>query len=189
MSLDSLTLLATVLLAISLAAERLITTIKTMWPWLAEEKKTDAQEVDLTADRGRRLIVQVGAFAAAWATAGFLADRGTFDPLGSITLGAGVASKTFPVWLVGLLASGGSALWNNVLGYTKAAKDSQQVIKASETMKYHLAAEREGFTAVDGGQVARARERGAGAPSLISTLDKMTGLKQPEPELSQSRIR
>src|ERR1700741_1903494 len=62
-----------VLLSISLATERLVTIIKTMFPPLAVEKKNEAGETARKPDRPRRLLLQGIAIAAAWITAAFLA--------------------------------------------------------------------------------------------------------------------
>jgi hypothetical protein len=57
MIIDNLTAFVALILAISLASERLVTFIKTIFPKLADEAKTEAQEVDLDKDKGRRFIV------------------------------------------------------------------------------------------------------------------------------------
>lgn len=117
-----------VLLAVSLATERLVAILKTLAPaWLAE-KPAEAAEVDPAADKGRRLRVQAIALICAWVTAAFLVEGG-WDPLGTVALGRMDA----PVWLVGLLASGGSAFWAQLVGWTGALKDlrrQQSVVEA-----------------------------------------------------------
>src|SRR5437868_2835243 len=74
MNLDLLTAFTTVILAVSMASERLVTTIKTMFPRLADEKKTPAQEVDLVADRPRRLILYALGVVTSWLSAALLAN-------------------------------------------------------------------------------------------------------------------
>jgi hypothetical protein len=104
--------LLTLIMAISLASERLVTFLKTLIPYLAGDplsKPTDPR----TTDRVRQLIVMVITFLAAWLTT-FLIPM-TNDPKSPII--------HLPDWLLALLASGGSAFWNNILGYLKATKD------------------------------------------------------------------
>jgi len=175
MSIDALSSLVAVVLAVSLAAERLVTVLKTAFPaQLADEQKTEAQEVDLVADRPRRLLVQLLAFAAAWLTATFLTTNdltqlGLSSPFKPVQLAAGGA-VTLPAYIVGLLASGGSAFWNNVLGYTKALKDTKQVEKASSTLSYHEQADQLGVVAIDSGQAARARSVDAQSTTARTAL-------------------
>ena len=148
--LSALDLLVPFLVALSLASERLVTLVKTLFPWLTVEKQTPAQEVDLIEDRPRRIIVQLLAFAAALITTMLVANTG--NPFAQVPVGK---ELRIPVYLVAFLASGGSAFWNNVLGFTKAAKDVKQVEKASVTLNYHAQAALQGVTAVDGGATAR----------------------------------
>jgi hypothetical protein len=120
-SIDTLSAVAAVLLAISLAAERLVTAVKAMIPWLAEEAdeaKNPDGTTDRKKDRPRRVIVVLIAFLAAWLTTA-LAAGGSF--FGSIT----IAELSFPIPLVALLASGGSAWWTNIVAYASAAKDAR----------------------------------------------------------------
>jgi hypothetical protein len=171
MPIDYLTTLLTVVLAVSLAGERLVTYVKTMIPWLAEEQKTEAKEVDLTRDRNRRVIVLLLALAASWLAASFLVEEAwTVAALwGKVPIAS--SNATIPVPLLGLLASGGSAFWNNILGFTKAAKDTKQVEKASTTLAFHTQAEAEGKRAFDSGMVANANRPG-GADALQQARDR-----------------
>jgi len=59
------------------------------------------------------------AFLAAWLTASFLKD-GKFDPFASCDIGP--PQTLIPIWIIGLLASGGSAFWTSLLGYVQAVK-------------------------------------------------------------------
>ncbi len=125
MGIDNLSALIATVLAVSLTAERLVTVMKTAFPhFLSEEMGSGARSLDPLEDRARRLAVQLLAFAASWITSGFIAQGGLsiygWQPLGHIVVSDG---QTIPAWIVGVLGSGGSALWNNLLGYSKAAKD------------------------------------------------------------------
>jgi hypothetical protein len=145
------------LIAMSLASERLVTIVKTVLPKLAEEKKTKAQEVDLFADRWRRIGVLALALVSSWITVGLSSSTNAevislenFLPFTRVTIG----TLSLPLILVAVLISGGSAFWNNLLGYTKAIKDTKQVEKASETLKFHGQAKGTGAMATDSGESA-----------------------------------
>lgn len=122
MNIDYLASFAATLLAISLASERLVTYLKTLFPRLGVERRNLLGEVDAKADRPRRLTVHVIAFLSGWVTAGFMVGE-NFNAFGSILFEFGKSNVGLPVWIVGILAGSGSAFWNNVLGYTKAVKD------------------------------------------------------------------
>ena len=123
MSITDLNTLVTLLLALSLATERFVTFCKNLVPWLVDQPgrsivKTRARTEEWT----RRLVVQVLSVLVAWSVAGFLGPGATWDPLGRMAFDdRGV--HMMPVFIVGLLASSGSALWSSVLGLTSAAKD------------------------------------------------------------------
>lgn len=126
MTVDTLSALVAMLLAVSLTAERCVTIVKTFAPVLlgTARLKEDGTSEDATRDRPRRIAVHALALATAWITAAFLAGSGdggrSFDFFGRILFGE---SQGLPVPIVALLASGGSAFWSNILGYTKAVKD------------------------------------------------------------------
>lgn len=111
------------LLAISLAAERIVAVVKTMSPgWFAEPAAAAPGAPVPTAaqDRGRRLRVQAVAFAACWVAAASLNPGFEFFTL--FTRG----DLDLPTPLVALLAMGGSAFWSQVLGISSALKDLKQ---------------------------------------------------------------
>ncbi|MBD2704046.1 hypothetical protein IC229_25600 [Spirosoma sp. BT702] len=185
MNIDDLSEMAATLFAISLASERIVTIAKTAFPvWLANEKKTGAQEVDLVADKGRRLLILAIAFVSACFTASFLVDSdwGLDDLYGTIVIGSDRAKGLhLNVLLVGLLASGGSSLWSNLLGYTKAVKEVQTQRKASEGLSYRQKASKEGLTTFDSGNAAR-------RPLDRTVMDRMSTLAPPQFDLELSRI-
>lgn len=117
------------LLAISLAGERIVAIVKTMFPtWFAEPSAQPGSSVpDRLEDRGRRLRVQAMAFGACWVAAASLSN---FDFAGRMEI-AGLSLAT-PI--VGFLAMGGSAFWSQVLGISSALKDLKQTeVKAART--------------------------------------------------------
>lgn len=166
---DDLSSLTAAILTISFATERLITAIKTAAPtWFAEEKRTAAQETDLIADRFRRFRVLGAAYLASWTSAALFADGG-FDYLGWI--GFGASNNHLPVFLLGLLATGGSAFWANAIGYLGAAKDIRLQQKASDGLSFKLKAEQVGVSPVDTGRAARSEHlSGIGAGATLKTL-------------------
>lgn len=121
---DQFSTLVGLLLAISLATERLVTIFKTIWPVTLGEEKLDSNGlVNKERDRWRKLMVQVISFGVSWITASFLTDKNTFDFFGHIDVGIGEGKLQVSVVVVALLSMGGSAFWNNLLGYTKAIKE------------------------------------------------------------------
>lgn len=106
--------LVTIVLAASLATERLVTIIRTPQVLGQIFNLEQAQE----KDGPRRLRVQLLSFMCAWTTCAFLSS-GNWDPFGVIDIG----QQGYPVWFVAFLAMGGSSFWKNLLGYTKAARD------------------------------------------------------------------
>ncbi len=181
MNMDLFNLLVPVLIGISLMSERIVTVFKTAFPWLTEERKTRAKEVDLVADRWRRLAVQVIAFLASWLVASLLPEDGHL--FGSLEIGSGADVRSVPVWLVGLLASGGSAFWNNVLGYSKGLKDNQRLLNASGGLAYAERARAAGVVVHDTGATARAQEG-----RLQQAASRMATLSQPQFDSPSNRI-
>jgi len=119
MGINTFFALATVILAISLAAERLVAIVKTLWPWLRKEQQDTATGEVLPADRWRQLVVLAIAFACSWITAAFLAGGIPAGLTGMIAF-PGLA---LPTSIAGLLATAGSAFWAPIVGYARAAKD------------------------------------------------------------------
>lgn len=128
MTLDSLNSLVALLLAISLASERLVTIVKTAVPWLDEPARAPTGKEDPRKDKVRRLIVQALAFAGAGITGTLLAAGD--QPLSWSLVFSGTITyadhQSLPVLLVAFLGSGGSALWSQLLGYTRAVRELRQ---------------------------------------------------------------
>lgn len=120
---DQFSSLVAILIAISLATERLVTILKTSWPKTFGEERVDLNGVvDPVMDRNRRLLVQFFTFLFSYITCTFLTEGGA-DPTGDIKVGTGDGALRIPVYVMAILSMGGSAFWNNILGYTKAVKD------------------------------------------------------------------
>ncbi len=130
MDITALSTLVTLILAVSLAAERLVAILKTAVPQLrsAENNSLAAKagegkkDPGMAGDRMRPLIVMGIAFAASWVTSAFLTG-GDFNLFGKIPFGSADNPAEIPVLIMALLASGGSEFWKNILGYTKALRD------------------------------------------------------------------
>lgn len=127
-ALDLLGPLAALLLATSLAAERLVVIMKTIFHTLAEENSQDPTGRSVR-EKGRRITVQMLAFLASYMTLALVFS--TVDPLARIKIGP----TTYYLGLLAFLGSGGSAFWSGVVGYVRAAKDvktvESTVLKAS----------------------------------------------------------
>src|SRR3989442_9119664 len=122
MNTGELVSLTTMLLAISLASDRLVTLAKNAVPWLATPRTGADLKEDEGADRPRRLLVMLVAFVASLVTSAFFVPPGS-KMLRKVPLGAVNESYQLPVVIVALLATGGSAFWGNVLGYARALRD------------------------------------------------------------------
>lgn len=128
-----------VILAGSLAMERLVNLVKTIAPGIFGEPSPAPggpmsifagaprdRFVPRNREQGRRLLVLVVVYGASLVTAWLLAtpvgcgsaDAGSCQRV--ITFGAG---DRMPWWLYAILISGGSAMWSNLLGYFSALKD------------------------------------------------------------------
>ncbi len=123
MGIEAISELVAVVLVISLATERLVLVIRTpqklLWiiplgQWLNNENEDKPEEDGL-----RRLVVQLISFLCALFTVGWLATKAKWAPWEDIK----IASQTVPLWLLAILATGGSSFWKNILGYTKAVRD------------------------------------------------------------------
>ncbi len=109
------------LLAVSIASERLVEIIKGYFPWLNEEKQNPVSE-------GRRKsALQLLAVSAGIVTA-FLAQPILADSLSNMN------NQGLKILSVGLLASGGSAFWNAILSYMLQVKNlKKQEVKLSSS--------------------------------------------------------
>jgi membrane protein required for beta-lactamase induction len=108
-----LSTLVSVLVALSVASERLVEIVKGLSSWL-NDKKDKADE-----ERHRKLVIQVLAVAAGLVTA---------------LLTKPAIQEILPQWAnlpgilaLGLLASGGSGFWNSAASYVAKLKDLKKL--------------------------------------------------------------
>jgi O-antigen/teichoic acid export membrane protein len=115
MDMVKLTAVVGLLVALSVASERLVEIIKGLIPFLNKENPYPDKE------RIRRVALQCLAVAAGIATA-FLAR-----PTIPVDLIPANTTDVWPVIALGLLASGGSGFWNSVLTYVTSVKDLKEI--------------------------------------------------------------
>ncbi len=114
MDTTKLTTVISLLIALSIASERLVDIIKGLVPWLNQQRRKPAEE------GWRKAALQILAVIAGITTA-WLASA-------AIPKGVGIPDDWTGTLALGLLASGGSGFWNSILTYVANAKD----LKAAE---------------------------------------------------------
>jgi hypothetical protein len=114
MDTTKLTTVISLIVALSIASERLVDIIKGLVPWLNEPRLRHA------AEGWRKAALQVLAVIAGVTTA-WLASA-------AIPKNIGIPEDWTGTLALGLLASGGSGFWNSILTYVTKAKD----LKAAE---------------------------------------------------------
>jgi hypothetical protein len=133
MDITTLTKLVSIILAISLASERLVTLIKTLIPALASPAAVAGAPTPTVVtnwEKWRQVIVMLIALVACWVSATLL--NSGFHPFGDYKVTPDIG---IPVWIIGVLASAGSAFWTSILGYTRAVKDISTQQSLQEKMK------------------------------------------------------
>lgn len=126
-----LTMLVTLLAALSVAAERLVEIVKGLVPWLNEDKTklTPAPtSEEQKAERLRKAALQGLAVVAGIVTTGL-----AWPAVGGIIPADTLATRILMVIGIGFLASGGSGLWNAVLTWMlhiKNIRENQDVATA-----------------------------------------------------------
>ena len=143
MNFEILSTLVALILAVSLAAERLVAMLKNVLPWLRSTENNTLisnkigggmSQAGMEGKMGildfgymRSQMVMAIAFLASWFTAAFFAEGESLISLnkffGTVQLQSGQDPLEIPVILLAILASGGSEFWKNILGYTKAMRD------------------------------------------------------------------
>lgn len=105
---QSISTALTLVIAVSVAVERVTEILKQMFPFLAKE------QTDETKENWRRAALQVLAAiigtVIAWT--------------GNLSLGAHTGNATYV--LIGLMSSGGSGFWNHALDAVRAMKVTQE---------------------------------------------------------------
>jgi hypothetical protein len=186
MIIEQFSAFAAIVLAVSLATERLVAFAKSALPtWLADEKKTDASEVDLLGDRGRRIRVHAVALVSAWIASASLAEPG-FSLIGKVAVGSG--SAALPVPLLAFLSMGGSAFWTNIVGYASAAKDLRVQERSRRGLDFQAEAKRMGRLASDAGIAAVPRRASGPATDVAKVAGTITSLTQPGFDIPASRV-
>lgn len=111
------------LLAVSIASERLVEIVKGLIPWLNQANANPVQE------GCRKSALQMLAVVSGIVTA-YLSSPVLAESL------SGISDRRIVIVSIGLLASGGSAFWNAILSYLLQVKDlkKQEVIKASNKL-------------------------------------------------------
>lgn len=114
-SLSGLPTVVTLIIALSVATERVVEIVKGWWPWV-DQAKDLAQE-----ESRRRAVLQLLAVAGGIGIS-FLAW-----PISSQVVPADASVGRIPTILaLGLLSSGGSGFWNTILGYASSLKDLKE---------------------------------------------------------------
>jgi hypothetical protein len=112
MDTTKLTTVISLLIALSIASERLVDIIKGLVPWLNQQRRRPAEEGWRKA--ALQVIAVFAGITTAWFASPAVPDFLPHDFTGKLALG--------------LLASGGSGFWNSILTYVTKAKD----LKAAE---------------------------------------------------------
>lgn len=111
-----LTAIVTLILALSVASERLVEIIKGFIPMLDKPNTTDEK-----AEARRRSYLQILAVVSGVLTAYLASD---YLPAEIATSASG---KNWSIVGLGLLASGGSGFWNSILTYVTQLKDIKKL--------------------------------------------------------------
>ena len=119
-TIDSVSEIVTLLVALSIASERLVAIFKGFIPWLEE------QNSDKKKDGRRKAVLHIMAIISGIFTA-FFAKPIISDALGELY------SHPFALLALGLLASGGSGFWNSFSSYILAVKNLRNQTK--QTLK------------------------------------------------------
>jgi hypothetical protein len=122
MNIGNLVALVSVLVALSVASERLVDIIKGLVSFLNQENS------DKTKEGWRRSALQVLAVVAGIITA-LLAQPAIKGVV------PGLSDNVWGILALGLLASGGSGFWNAILAYVLNVKDIKKAEKVEKVKK------------------------------------------------------
>lgn len=109
MDMNQLSTITGLIITLSVTSERLVEIIKGMVPFLNEEKQDPKQE-GLRHAALQALAMVAGVFIAWLASPAIPTDV------------YNIANDWWSIWVIGLLASGGSGFWNSILGYVSKLK-------------------------------------------------------------------
>ncbi len=127
--------LVSIILAISLASERLVTFIKTLVPALNTPDPAPVPPYS-TQEKTRRFAVMILAFLTGWGAAILMGKDA--DPFGKLNVGSDALPIWIPYFIIGLMASGGSAFWAKILEYIKAVNEIKGQFATQEKMNTQL---------------------------------------------------
>lgn len=133
--LQDITKLVSLILGISVASDRLITIIKSIWPSLAAPAGSAAEGPKNNLEVFKKVFLIVISFLCCFATSELLSHNGVTFPVAAGALGS------VPLWAIALMATGGSAFWTNLLGYFSALKDVTNLKALASKTQIDAAAE------------------------------------------------
>jgi hypothetical protein len=110
-----LSTIVSLLIALSIASERLVEIVKGFLPWLDQQKSNPTEE------GFRKAVLQALAVGAGIFTVWIAPTN------------AGIPADFMGKLALGLLASGGSGFWNSILTYVTKAKDIKEAQAAQLT--------------------------------------------------------
>lgn len=122
---SDLTNVVAVLVALSVASERLVEILKGFVPYLNTKLEEGSYEEGVRSSIVQMLAV-ISGILTAWLASGYLPD----------TLKIANLSSNWNILGLGLLTSGGSGFWNSILTYVTKVKD----IKKAEAKESAIAA-------------------------------------------------
>jgi len=130
MNLNSLPSIITLLIALSVATERVVEIVKGFWPYLNQEKTDPSEEAK------RKAIVQGLAVVG-----GIVVTMLSWPIVRQVLPNDGNTSYAATVTALGFLASGGSGFWNSILGYVLHLKALQGAAAAMAQRRSRYAVE------------------------------------------------
>jgi hypothetical protein len=183
MTIESLQSLATLVLLLSAATERLVEACKNLVPWLASPPPGVDGAPTPPPDRKRQLVVQlvtvgIATLIAAWVAAEPGEPFGAYLSIGTgsdTATGSGTTPPVNPaknvrqihVVVLALMTSGGSAFWNGILDFARAAAKLRGVKTAlTQSVNTAIRDSERGLRA----PVAIAVDRESGAPTANITV-------------------
>lgn len=112
--------ISAVVLTVSLLNERLIEILKTYIPWFADQFDELSDEKTKRQEQFRKIIIQSITIITGVIAASILAyEEKEFEWYCFHS----AVYKEVNVIILGVLSSGGSAVWNHIIGFLKAVKD------------------------------------------------------------------